>query len=169
MPYRARGVLEKPWSPFTSKNALSVLPNLFDALKKLRANRYPPIWIDRICISQKDHGERTSQVMLMRDIYRTAKLVLVDLGGYLGPGGVKTIVNLVGDFKTAYFASSEDFKYDFYVTNFHPETLCKYGLPARTDPSWDVLRLFLEQPWFLAFGFTKSRSCNRLCGLLRLG
>ncbi|PMD14826.1 HET-domain-containing protein, partial [Hyaloscypha hepaticicola] len=61
-------------------NVLSVLPNLFDALKKLRANRYTPIWIDRICINQGDDDEKTSQVMLMRDIYRSAKLVLVDLG-----------------------------------------------------------------------------------------
>lgn len=129
-------------------NVLSVLPNLFDALKKLRANRYTPIWIDRICINQGDDDEKTSQVMLMRDIYRSAKLVLVDLGGDLGPDGVKTIVNLVGDFQGTRSASTGGFKYDFYEMNFHAERLCKYGLPARTDPSWDVLGKFLVQPWF---------------------
>jgi hypothetical protein len=129
-------------------NVLSVLPNLFDALKKLRAHKYTPIWIDRICINQGDDDERTSQVMLMRDIYRSAKLVLVDLGGDLGPDGVKTIVNLVGDFQETRFSSTKRSEYDFYEINFHPEKLCKYGLPARTDPSWNILRLFLEQPWF---------------------
>ncbi len=129
-------------------HVLSVLPNLFDALRKLRADKYLPIWIDRICINQGDDDEKTSQVLLMRDIYRSAKLVLVDLGGDLGPDGVKTIVNLVGDFQGIRSASTEGFEYDFQEVIIHPERLCKYGLPARTDPSWDILGQFLVQPWF---------------------
>jgi hypothetical protein len=142
------GVGEAVESIHIQDNVLSVLPNLFDALKKLRAHKYTPIWIDRICINQGDDDERTCQVMLMRDIYRSAKLVLVDLGEDLGPDGVKTIVNLVGNFQGTRFTSSEEFKYDFYEINFLPERLCKYGLPARTDPSWVVLGRFLLQPWF---------------------
>jgi hypothetical protein len=129
-------------------NVLSVLPNLFDALKKLRAHKYTPIWIDRVCINQGDDVEKTSQVMLMRDIYRSAKLVLVDLGGDLGPGNVKTIVNLIVDFGETHCESSEEFRYKFYEIASRPEKLCKYGLPASTDPIWDILGRFLVQPWF---------------------
>jgi hypothetical protein len=128
-------------------NVLSVLPNLFDALKKLRAHKYTPIWIDRICINQEDSDERTSQVMLMRDVYQSAKLVLVDLGGQLGPDGTKTIVKMIEDFYKRR-SSYGEFKYDFHEAAFHPENLCKYGLPQPGDQSWDILCLFLEQPWF---------------------
>ncbi|EWZ31042.1 hypothetical protein FOCG_08157 [Fusarium oxysporum f. sp. radicis-lycopersici 26381] len=38
------------------------------------------IWVDAVCINQADAAERTEQVMLMRDIYSSADLVL----GWLG-------------------------------------------------------------------------------------
>jgi hypothetical protein len=38
------------------------------------------IWADALCINQSDDGEKTSQVGLMRDIYRDAKEVIAWLG-----------------------------------------------------------------------------------------
>lgn len=42
------------------------------------------VWIDQICINQSDVGERSSQVLLMADIYRRAEFVAVwlDSVGY---------------------------------------------------------------------------------------
>lgn len=55
--------------------------NLFVALKhtiKHMAGAF--LWIDQICINQKDMKERNHQVSLMRDIYRNSERVLIWLG-----------------------------------------------------------------------------------------
>ena len=55
--------------------------NLASALRSLRlADRPRRLWIDAICINQGDQEERSSQVLLMRQIYSYASRVLVCLG-----------------------------------------------------------------------------------------
>lgn len=44
--------------------------------------RYLPLWVDAICVNQKDYQERNEQVMLMGSIYGSADKVI----GWLGPG-----------------------------------------------------------------------------------
>lgn len=60
---------------------LTVLPNLYNALLRLR-RRYPgqQFWIDGICINQRDTADRNSQVSLMGEIYASASEVVVWLG-----------------------------------------------------------------------------------------
>ncbi|KAF5660278.1 heterokaryon incompatibility protein (het-6OR allele) [Fusarium heterosporum] len=56
-------------------------PNLFSALKSLRKTDGPrTIWIDAICINQKDEWERNHQVWQMNNIYSHAAVVNVWLG-----------------------------------------------------------------------------------------
>ncbi|KAF2805885.1 HET-domain-containing protein [Mytilinidion resinicola] len=58
-----------------------VTENLHDALLHLRkANDRRDLWIDAICINQSDAEEKTSQVQLMRHIYRKASAVIIWLG-----------------------------------------------------------------------------------------
>ncbi|KAF8849376.1 hypothetical protein BDZ45DRAFT_559196, partial [Acephala macrosclerotiorum] len=61
---------------------LSVKPNLKAALLEFR--RQPPqpvlLWIDGICINQKDTDERDSQVQIMAKIYAKADYLVVWLG-----------------------------------------------------------------------------------------
>ena len=55
--------------------------NLASALRSLRrADRPRRLWIDAICINQGDQEERSSQVLLMRQIYSYASRVVVWLG-----------------------------------------------------------------------------------------
>jgi hypothetical protein len=55
-----------------------VTSNLYDALVGLRRPDIPmPMWIDQIIINQQDMGEKSSQVMLMGQIYSRAARVLV--------------------------------------------------------------------------------------------
>ncbi|KAK0515386.1 hypothetical protein JMJ35_002765 [Cladonia borealis] len=55
--------------------------NLASALGNLRlADRPRRLWIDAICINQGDQEERSSQVLLMRQIYSYASRVVVWLG-----------------------------------------------------------------------------------------
>ncbi|KIN07163.1 hypothetical protein OIDMADRAFT_97146, partial [Oidiodendron maius Zn] len=59
--------------------------NLGQALRHLQIYGEPRcLWIDALCIDQKNTAERNQQVTLMKDIYGTAKEVLVWLGPDLG-------------------------------------------------------------------------------------
>jgi hypothetical protein len=64
-------------------NGISVLisSNLGAALKQLRS-RYETIvlWVDSLCINQKDNSERTQQVSMMREIYQRSTQVIIWLG-----------------------------------------------------------------------------------------
>ena len=59
-----------------------VTSNLFDALRLLRRSNgvARSVWIDFICINQKNFDEREQQVSLMGDIYAAAESVCVWLG-----------------------------------------------------------------------------------------
>lgn len=51
--------------------------NLFGAVKRLRfPNQDRVLWIDALCINQKDAAERSHQVALMAKVYRQAKDVI---------------------------------------------------------------------------------------------
>jgi hypothetical protein len=55
--------------------------NLNAALKRVRDVQQPvEIWVDSICINQKNISERSSQVGLMRDIYQSSEEVVIWLG-----------------------------------------------------------------------------------------
>ena len=61
--------------------SIEVTTNLFFALYFLRLEHEPrTMWIDAICIGQDDLDERSSQVQLMREIYRGCRRAVVWLG-----------------------------------------------------------------------------------------
>lgn len=58
-----------------------VTENLDSALRQLRSeDKERILWIDAICIDQKNDSERGYQVNLMKDIYRMATVVVIWLG-----------------------------------------------------------------------------------------
>lgn len=55
--------------------------NLYLGLRQLRDKTEPlRLWVDAICINQKDNDERTSQVGMMREIYEKSMEVVIWLG-----------------------------------------------------------------------------------------
>jgi hypothetical protein len=73
-----KGAPSKP----ISLNGFEVLirENLWNALKRLRGEKTRRLWVDAICVNQKDIEERTSQVSRMRDVYASAAEVAIWLG-----------------------------------------------------------------------------------------
>jgi hypothetical protein len=68
-------------SPFLQAGTCSVGPNLFTMLKHLRRpDAVRTLWIDAICINQKDTLEKGEQIKKMRDIFMLAKRTVVWLG-----------------------------------------------------------------------------------------
>ncbi|KXH42786.1 hypothetical protein CNYM01_03809 [Colletotrichum nymphaeae SA-01] len=60
---------------------LSVKPNLYAFLQEFRQpDKEVAIWVDRICINQKDNKEKQDQVAIMGQIYSTAANVAIWLG-----------------------------------------------------------------------------------------
>jgi hypothetical protein len=60
---------------------IAVLPNLHDALMRLRYAHEPRrLWADAVCINQNDIPERASQVAMMREIYSCSLRVIIWLG-----------------------------------------------------------------------------------------
>ncbi|OCK94220.1 uncharacterized protein K441DRAFT_677703 [Cenococcum geophilum 1.58] len=67
------------------KDPFPVSKNLLVALHQICADQQKAgtarkLWIDAICINQRDNTEKSHQVMLMRDIYANAKTVLAWIG-----------------------------------------------------------------------------------------
>lgn len=60
---------------------LEITANAFQVISR-RASYWEPklIWIDSVCINQKDLEERSRQVQLMRELYRNASRVIAWLG-----------------------------------------------------------------------------------------
>jgi len=72
---------EKPYSITIKEQDLQVTTNLYAALMRLRDRSFERIiWIDAICIDQKNLEEQGQQVQLMAMIYSKAHRVLVWLG-----------------------------------------------------------------------------------------
>ena len=70
---------------------IPVTKNCEAALRRLRKKgQKRVVWVDAICIDQKNVNERNHQVSLMKTIYSTAAQVVI----YLGPGTVETNIAL---------------------------------------------------------------------------
>jgi hypothetical protein len=83
-PYNA---LSYAWGKpkFTQKILLDDQPfpvtrNLESALRYIRQNTSRKLWIDAICIDQKNKNEKSEQIPLIRDIYRNCESDLLWLG-----------------------------------------------------------------------------------------
>lgn len=69
---------QKPTRDVTCNGTtLRVTENVFQALQQLRSTRgrQRMVWIDAICINQKDQAEKTMQVSMMGDIFSRAQRV----------------------------------------------------------------------------------------------
>jgi Heterokaryon incompatibility protein (HET) len=68
-------------SPGAESSTLQIQQNLASALRHLRYHDSPrKLWVDAVCINQKDALEKNTQVTRMADIYRQAFRVVVWLG-----------------------------------------------------------------------------------------
>lgn len=88
-PCRCYEALSYTWDPKGKRQAISlnresgyfVMENLFKALRRLRSKQERrTLWIDALCISQVDDGEKADQVRLMSRIFSSAARVIVWLG-----------------------------------------------------------------------------------------
>jgi hypothetical protein len=109
-----------------------------------------PIWIDAICINQKDLNERTAQVKLMGDIYREATASISWLGTPSGDShlAISTISLCAHYIRTAPVESRVDWleneKELLCTVNFEPPQ--GQGLPR--NEAWAAVARFLGRSYW---------------------
>ena len=75
------GSEDTPESVVVDGRLFAITANLHKALVRLRNHTLDRvIWIDAICLNQRDDAEKQQQIPLMVDIYRKASRIIVDLG-----------------------------------------------------------------------------------------
>ncbi|KAJ9652086.1 hypothetical protein H2198_008672 [Neophaeococcomyces mojaviensis] len=85
--FRSRGSNEQQWNYGQSLGfqTLQVTENLALALRYLRQKRRPrTLWVDALCICQKNEDEKKVQIQQMDRLYANASHVVVWLGAYHG-------------------------------------------------------------------------------------
>ena len=126
-----------------------VTKNLHSALRQLRyEDRERRLWIDQICINQKDKVEKAIQIGMMTQIYEKSQMVLIWLG----------VADETSDRAMEYLPKLVD-----SLQNDREPT----KLGSKPDDSISVHRL-LRRPWFERVWTlqeaAKARKCLVLCG-----
>lgn len=122
--------------------ALSVTRNLFEGLKHLRQTRRSTVlWIDQICVDQKNLEERGEQVLRMPDIYSLAHGVVVWLGPEKDNSNVvMEVLNDIG----------QDVTMDWNLLLYRVDpcsSLYSRGLDL-SPPQWLSIMNLLSRSWF---------------------
>ena len=116
---------------------------------------YPGLWwIDALCINQQDDDEKSQQVALMREIYSSAKQVLVNLGPI--DDNTDLACNLILKLCELYQTKKLDLEGAVYQLSvpmaekypFGDEKLRELGLPLKDAEDWLALAKFLSRPYF---------------------
>ena len=113
------------WGDATQKRRILVNHTAFDITKNLHqflvAARHPrerrgPYWIDAICINQRDNVEKSTQISMMGEIYKSTLEAIV----WLGEG-----------------KDDSDMAYDL-LGLMEQEVLIRYEYKRRENPQWPV-------------------------------
>jgi hypothetical protein len=121
--------------------SMMVNENVYKALRQLRYRDIPrTLWIDALCINQRDKDERSSQVGLMGEIYARAQHVLIWLGekSSLDEHAFEA-------FKAIYCLVTQQRELD---PSRKPTLEEINSLPYFPTTGWNQIRSFFKRPWF---------------------
>ncbi|PVH88832.1 HET-domain-containing protein [Cadophora sp. DSE1049] len=133
----------------SGEGALKITSNLVSALIRVRhETEVKVLWVDAVCIDQKNTDERTQQVQLMSEIYGRASQVLI----YLGPATNDLPVAVPLIIKVFNLALQETRNGDEEQLTERRYPSAKdneeWGLPPLHSPEWDSLIRFFGREWF---------------------
>ncbi|KAH8586676.1 heterokaryon incompatibility protein-domain-containing protein [Bisporella sp. PMI_857] len=121
---------------------ISLTLNLDQALQRLRyRERVRTVWIDQICINQKDNVERSQQVRMMGEIYRKAGSVDIWLGEE--DEDTELAISLIPYLVRCFDEAEEE-------GGGSPASIVlrKLGILYIESPSWVSLRTLFGRPYF---------------------
>lgn len=150
---------------------LQIQQNLFAALITLQ-NLYPTIsvWIDAICVNQRNDLERNAQVSIMGDIYAQADEVFA----WLGPSDedCEVAVRVMEDINCGFMKVRDlDQPLDEYAFN-DAGFFALAGLDSPTMADWQAVATFFSRTWFQRLWIVQemalSKSLLFLCGNIKM-
>lgn len=123
-----------------------VTDNLAEAMRRLRDTESArALWIDAICINQQDDDERSKQVPLMAQIFKSAARVLVWLGPERDDSALA--MRLIEFMSTRVKFDWSTYEHEFdanYYTDFQTEFNVEFTASAFAAP----IESLLEREWF---------------------
>ena len=157
---------------FVNDNEMAVTTNLEAALRTIRrrqatgnAGRRFMLWADAVSINQGDLKERTSQVQLMRRIYRGAGVVFTWVNGCDHESAFGTVDLIAKELDRIAESETESFESLNWLLKY-PE-LCSPSDPnclrAPKNEAWFALSdLFMDEYWRRAWIFQEVLLARRL-------
>jgi hypothetical protein len=133
-----------------SSRPLRITEHLDLALRSIRSLDSPRwLWVDAICINQRDLDERSQQIPYMKHLFAHAHQVIVFLGGEAdGSDRVPEICRIIYQAKERWseihgIGNEDPFSIDITLAEYQA-----LGLPPSNDNFWAALEAFLGRPWF---------------------
>ncbi|MCJ1328320.1 hypothetical protein MMC10_004996 [Thelotrema lepadinum] len=140
----------------------SIRKNLYRALRRLRlSNQSRTLWVDAICIDQKNVNERSQQVAIMRHIYQSATKVMVWVGEEADDSRlifqhVKKWTTYCEDYRTGRTKRNDAFG----EAHINP--------PTYSGRTYDAFKKFCLRPWFFRTWTIQELALSRqaifMCG-----
>jgi hypothetical protein len=141
---------------------VSITRNLWNALCRLRlADKPRTLWVDAICIDQCNTEERNQQVGVMRQIYQSAKKVLI----WVGEEGddshlIFQHVERWKKYRDDFIAGRTTENDAFGEAHLNP--------PHYKGRTYDAFRKFCHRPWFFRTWVIQEKALSKeaiiLCG-----
>jgi hypothetical protein len=128
-----------------------VTKNLRDFLASYRTNNTCPVlWVDAVCINQRDIPERNSQIRLMKRVYEGADSILVWLGNEI-EGTESAVEHMEYIYEDIWLPrlqleSSNQAALSYVLANDVPKI---FGDDLELHPqTWPAISDLLERPWW---------------------
>jgi hypothetical protein len=142
---------------------VQITRNLWGVLSQLRKQQFDSLlWVDAICINQKDESEKSVQVAMMRDIYKRAANVIFWLGEQEPCD--EDAVDLMEIF-------SKQHPHHWNLERHRVKTLQELGLPSYNN-GWFGWASLLSRPWFgrvwIVQEFLNARNSVFMSGALEI-
>ncbi|KAK0710256.1 heterokaryon incompatibility protein-domain-containing protein [Lasiosphaeria miniovina] len=119
---------------------LAITTSLNSGLRRIRMpDRDRHVWVDQICINQKDAAERGSQVQYMNAIYKQASRVLV----WLGPDTGHEADAAFSFVRSLSETLSDADRYAQFRAGHTSEMLTQ-----RSEEEWASVKVLTQLPWF---------------------
>ncbi|GKT45351.1 heterokaryon incompatibility protein 6, OR allele [Colletotrichum spaethianum] len=152
---------------------IAITENLCHCLRRIRlADRPRLVWVDALCINQSDNKEKESQIMLMHDIYVSARRVLAYLGEEAD--GSKEAIELIEKYWRVNIPNPLNAGARAFVENLLSEpvpdapTGSEAELPPQGDEKWMAVSRFWNRSWFrrvwVVQEFILARDVLMICG-----
>ena len=140
--------------------AFDVTPHLYSALLTIaRLGCAARLWVDAICLDQRNNDEKSIQVPKMAAVYRTANNVLAWLGPAREDSDLVVAQNRIDQISSAASDIQGQIAYSKLVES---------GLPGFTDPFWPALGKLCQRGWFFRLWVVQEIALGRenfiVCG-----